>query len=307
MPPMPTMRANTLMNLIDISSWQKGLNLSSLFAANPRLDGVIVKTTQGTMYINPEFPAWAKWLVNNGKPLGLYHYCDGADPEKEAEHFYASYKPYAGTAIPVADYEGDCLSKGTAWLKRFLDAFYALSGIRAMIYCSISVVQTQAFSALTDHPLWIAQYADMNPVNGFLDHPWQMGSVAPFSGYVMQQYTSCGKLASWDGSLDFDLFNGSYAEWVEMARGENTPVPTPTPIPAPAKLKDADPQIVLAVLKNSYGTGENRVRNLKAAGYNPDSVQDKINQLYRVCAKVKADIGNNMAYLNAILWIVRSM
>ena len=295
------------MNLIDISSWQKGLNLQSLFAANPTLDGVIVKVTQGTMYINPEFPAWAKWLVDNGKPIGLYHYCAGDDPEKEAEHFWASATPYNGTAVPVADYEGECLSKGTVWLKRFLERYRELSGVRPMIYCSLSVVRTQNFTALTDYPLWIAQYADMATVNGFLEHPWQKGSVEPFSGYVMHQYTSCGKLRFWDGNLDFDLFNGSYAEWVEMARGENAPVPTPTPTPAPAKLKDADPQIVLAVLKNSYSTGENRVRGLKAAGYNPDSVQDAINRLYRVSAKVKADIGKDMPYLNAILWIVRSM
>ena len=35
------------MNLIDIASWQAGLDLEKLFRLNPTLDGVIVKLTQG--------------------------------------------------------------------------------------------------------------------------------------------------------------------------------------------------------------------------------------------------------------------
>jgi len=294
-----------MMNLIDISSWQKGIDLSILFAENP-LHGVIVKATQGTMYINPEYSAWVKWLADHDKPFGVYHYCDGADAEKEAEHFYASVKPYIGKMIPVADYEGEALPKGTAWLKRFLDRFYALSGVRAMIYCSISVVQTQNFSALTNHPLWIAQYADMNTVNGFLDKPWQKGSVSPFNGYVMHQYTSCGRLNGYSGNLDFDQFNGSYAAWVELARGEEAK-PTPAPTPTPTTLKPADPSIVLSVLKNEYGIGQERISKLKQDGYDPDNIQKKINQLYAVGTKVKQDIGQDMSYLNSILWIARSI
>lgn len=296
------MRANTLMNLIDVASWQRGIDLSAVFAQNP-LHGVIVKATQGTTYINPDYSSWAKWLNDNDKPFGLYHYCDGGDAEKEASFFYNAIRQYVGKAIPVADYEGEALSKGTAWLKRFLDRFYALSGVRAMIYCSLSVIHEQDFTGLTEHPLWIAQYADMATVNGFLDHPWQSGSVSPFSSYVMHQYTSCGRLKGYDGNLDFDQFNGSYSYWLELARGEadQSPVPAPTPT-----LKPADPQIVLSVLKNEYGTGENRVNALRDAGYDPDSVQRKVNELYGIAAKVKRDISAEMPYINSILWIARS-
>lgn len=292
------------MNLIDIASWQKGIDLSILFANNP-LHGVIVKATQGTSYVNPEYTGWVKWLNDNDKPFGFYHYCDGGNAEAEAEHFYRTVKPYIGKGIPVADYEGEALASGTAWLKRFLDRFYALSGVRCMIYCSISVVQEQNFNALTSLPLWIAQYADMKTVNGFVDHPWQKGSVAPFNGYAMHQYTSCGRLNGYKGNLDFDQFNGSYAMWLEMARGESDPTPTPAPTPTPT-LKPADPSVVLDVIKNKYGIGQDRVNALRQAGYDPASVQSKINELYLVASKVKQDIGKNMDYINAILWIARS-
>ena len=293
------------MNLIDIASWQHGIDLATLFKTNP-LDGVVVKATQGTQYVNPDFAGWVKWLSDHDKPFGFYHYCDGADAEKEAEHFYNTVKPYVGKGIPVADYEGQALLKGTAWLKRFLDRFYALSGVRAMIYCSLSVVREQPFYDLTDHPLWIAQYADMNPVYGFVDNPWQKGSVAPFGSYVMHQYTSCGRLNGYNSDLDFDKFYGSYALWLELARGEAQPTPAPAPAPA---LKPADPSVVLDVLKGKYGieaSTPSRSSRLREAGYDPDSVQKKINQLYGIANKVKRDIGNEMPYLNAILWIARS-
>ena len=295
------------MNLIDIASWQHGIDLATLFKTNP-LDGVVVKATQGTQYVNPDFAGWVKWLSDHDKPFGFYHYCDGGNAEAEAEHFYRTVKPYVGKGIPVADYEGDALRKGTAWLKRFLDRFRELSGVNAMIYCSLSVIHEQDFSALTDHPLWVAQYADMNTVYGFLEHPWQKGSVTPFNSYVMHQYTSCERLNGYNSNLDFDKFYGSYALWLELARGEAdpTPAPTPAPAPAPTKLKPADPSVVLDVLKNKYGTGQNRVNALRQAGYDPASVQSKINELYLVASKVKQDIGKNMDYINAILWIARS-
>lgn len=292
------------MNVIDIASWQHGIDLSTLFKTNP-LDGVVVKATQGTQYVNPDFAGWVKWLSDHDKPFGFYHYCDGADAEKEAEHFYNTVKPYVGKGIPVADYEGQALLKGTAWLKRFLDRFRELSGVNAMIYCSLSVIHEQDFSALTDHPLWVAQYADMDTVYGFLDKPWQSGSISPFASYAMHQYTSCGRLNGWGGNLDFDKFYGSYALWLELARGEASTEPKPTPKPTPL-YKPVDPSIVLAVLKNEYGIGRERIVKLREAGYDPAAVQTKINQLYLIAGKVKNDIGDNMSYLNSILWIARS-
>lgn len=291
----------TMMNLIDISSWQKGIDLSVLFARN-NLDGVIVKATQGTGYVNPEYAGWVKWLSEHDKPFGVYHYLDGGDAKAEAQHFYNTVKPYIGKCIPVADFEGEALSKGAYWLRQFLERFRELSGVKPMIYCSLSVVQT--LTGLTDYPLWIAQYADMNTVNGFLDKPWQRGSVAPFDRYLMHQYTSCGRLDGYGGNLDFNQFNGSYAAWMELCRGESTPAPEPTPAPT---LKPADPSIVLAVLKNEYGIGNERVTKLKQAGYDPASVQTKINNLYTTGSNVKKAIGNDISYLNAILWIVRSI
>lgn len=300
------------MNFIDIASWQHGINLETMFRLNPKLDGVIVKATQGTSYVNPDYAEWAKWLANSGKPFGLYHYLDLYGAETEARHFVETVEPYIGKATLTADYEGNTIRKGTVYLKAFLDEVYRLTGVKAFVYVSQSYIATGGFGeiAAAGYPLWLAQYASSTEiVNGFRDNPWQKGSVAPFNGYAMHQYTDCGRLGGWKDNLDFDLFYGSAADWTALcgaAAPTPQPAPTPTPTPTP-RLKPADPSIVLAVLKNEYGIGQSRINKLRSDGYDPDSVQAAINRLYGVAGKVKKDIGNDMSYINAILWIVRSL
>ena len=286
------------MNLIDISSWQSGIDLKTVFAQND-LDGVIVKATQGIGYVNPEYFSWASWLSDNGKPFGVYHYCEGCDPEDEAKHFYNAVKNYIGKAIPVADYEGDVLNKGQSWLKKFLEKFYKLSGVKCMIYCSLSVVSS--LTELTDYPLWIAQYADMNPVYGFLDKPWQKGSVEPFSKYWMHQYTSSGWLDGYNsGALDLDKFYGTVEDWNALAGGSSV-----EPVPEPTTLKGPDPVVIGKVLDGKYGTGTERSAKLKADGYDSNKVQDKINELYAIALSCKKYINGNEEYLNPLIKIVR--
>ena len=167
-----------------------------------------------------------------------------------------------------------------------------------MIYCSISVVQSQDFSSLSTLPLWIAQYADMATVNGFLENPWQKGSVEPFDRYIMHQYTSCGRLNGWDGNLDLDRCYISFAEWCELCRGNVSPS-------VPGKLKDADPVIVSEVLSGKYGIGQDRAAKIKEAGYDPEKVQRKINELYAIALSCKKFVKGNEKYLNSIDYIIK--
>ena len=60
------------MNGIDISRWQKGINLAVV-----PCDFVIVKATQGISYVSPEFTTQIKQAYQLGKKLGVYHYAGG--------------------------------------------------------------------------------------------------------------------------------------------------------------------------------------------------------------------------------------
>ena len=290
------------MNLIDIASYQGDMVLKIMFDRNPSLDGVIVKLTQGTSFVTPQAKDWLDWLVSNNKPFGLYHYLDLYGAEAEAQHFAAKAKPYIGKCPLAIDYEANTIRMGTGYLKKCLDEVYRLTGVKPFVYVSQSFIATQDFGAIVSagYPLWMAQYADMNPVHGFKESPWQKGSFSPWQKITMQQYTSCGYLEGWGHNLDFDLFHGNVEDWTALAKGKDAP---------DTNLKPADPSIVLAVLKNQYGTesdNPSRSSRLLKDGYDPESVQSKINQLYGISSKVKKDIGNEMSYLNSILWIVRS-
>ena len=288
------------MNFIDISNWQSGIDLAAVFSQNA-LDGVIVKATQGTGYTNPKFKEWADWLNTNGKPFGVYHYLQGMDAIAEARYFYDTVRPYIGRCVPCADYEEhSAMQKGTAWLKDFLDEFLRLSGVKCLVYCSQSVTQSQNFNdiARAGYQLWMAQYADYSPVYGFLETPWHKGSVAPFNGYVMQQYTSCGVLKGWTAYLDLDKFFGNADDWQALCGEHEAP---------PAPLKGPDPTVVSEVLMGYYGIGDERAAKLRADGYDPQKVQDKINELYGIAGKIRPIIGDGMDYINSIVKIARTI
>ena len=285
------------MNFIDIASWQAGMDLAVMFARNAKLDGVIVKLTQGTGYVNPYADEWISWLIANGKPFGTYHYMDGSGAEAEARHYAQTLKKYPG-GVPALDYEDTVMAKGAGYLKSCLDEVLRLTGVRPLVYCSLSVVKSQDFTAIAGagYRLWMAQYADYAPVHGFLDKPWQSGSPSPFPAFTAHQYTSCGQLLGWDKRLDFDKVYVTAEEWAAMAGGSTPPAPDP---------KGPDPQVIADVLDGRYGTGLDRAAALTAAGYDAQAVQRKVNELYAAALSAKPYFDENLEYGNSLLKIIR--
>lgn len=273
------------MNLIDISGWQNGLNLEQMFNKNPNLHGAIMKATEGTYYVCPNCDPWVQVAKKLGRPWGFYHFLSGGDPIAEAEFFYKNTSAYFHEGIPVADYEAQALSAGTGYLKRFLDKVYDLSGVKPLVYTSLSVVQGQDFRAIANagYRLWLAQYANMQ-YTGIQENPWQSGSVTPFNGYIMHQYASTGRLSGWGSNLDLDKFMGTLDDWKLLANGDSY-------IPGDDTSKPVTPEIVADVMAGKYGIGDIRRMMLVNEGYNYDEVQGKINELYSLAEKTKKAAG----------------
>ena len=286
------------MNFIDISSWQYGLDLDTLFKNN-NLDGVIVKSSGGVSYVQSTCDKWIQFLHKHNKPFGFYHYLNddnqGASGALEARYFVQNTKSYFGFGMPFADYEGEALKKGTKYLLEFLETVYLLTNVRCGVYTSLSVIQSQDFSEIAkNYPLWVAQYADFNQVNGFLESPWLSGSVSPFNRFIIHQYTSCGHLKGWNGNLDFDKVYLTKEEWEEMCKGKK-----------PDELKGPDATVVSEVLSGRYGTNEKRRKSLIEAGYDPDKVQKKINEIYELANQIRPILKGNMEYINSIVKVVK--
>ena len=214
------------MNGIDVSGWQAGINL----AAVP-CDFVIIKSTQGTSYVNKDCDRAYQQAKAAGKLLGVYHYFSGGDPYAEAEFFVKNVKGYVGEAILVLDWEGEQNSKfsqGPAVAKPFLDKVAELTGVRPLIYMSKSVCRQYDWSSVAAlYGLWVAQYADNNST-GYKSNPWSDNKgYGAWGSPAIFQYSSHGCLSGYNGNLDINIAYMDANGWKSYAGAKSGTVSKP--------------------------------------------------------------------------------
>lgn len=260
-----------VMNGIDISKWQSGIDLSAVKA-----DFVIVKATEGIGYVDKSCDGFFQKALSLGKKLGFYHFARPTnDPVREADFFYNNCRGYFGKGIPILDWESGNTSN-VAWAKRWLDRVYQLSGVKPVIYMSESVVNANNWSAVAaaDYGLWVAKYRDNNPdYNYSMANAGSRPKVKWWKFYCMWQWTSTGRLNGYGGYLDCDVFYGDQSTW-DAYVGKSTSVAKPQPKPA-AKTTS---QLAEEVIAGQWGNGTDRKKRLTDAGYNYDAVQKVVNQ-----------------------------
>lgn len=223
------------LNIIDVSSYQTGMNVGAVAG-----DGVLVKATGGVGYVNPSCNIHVEQTLKAGKKLGLYHFAHetgvSGTAEQEAQFFINSIKNYIGKAMLILDFESDNQTD-EAWAKRWLDYVYAKTGVRPLLYISLSNENATNWRILPNdnYGLWIAQYNNYNVVNGF--QPRELyGNLKHFKSMTMFQYTSSGRLPGWGGNLDFSVFYGDKKTWDAYASINGKPVkPTAPTKPTPSK------------------------------------------------------------------------
>lgn len=249
------------LNCCDVSNWQA-------VGAADGFDGVIIKATEGTGYVDPKCDAHYQRAKEHGKLLGVYHYARpdlGTTAEDEAQYFVDNIKGYIKEAILVLDWES-ANKWDVNWAKRWLDKVYQLTGVKPLIYMSSSVTFAYDWSSVVaaDYGLWVANYGN----NDGSDHG------CPEVGYwgvvAMHQFTS--------NPIDKDNFFGDANAWKAYA-GASGSVPAPAPAPKPAK--KSNEQIADEVIDGKWGNGQDRKNRLIAAGYDYQAVQDIVNK--RLC------------------------
>lgn len=207
------------MNGIDISRWNK------VDLVKVPCDFVIVKATQGTKYVSPEYDTQIAQAESLNKCLGVYHYAGGGGAVLEAEHFINTVKPYIGKAILVLDWEGEQNPNfgnpiyAMAWLAYVKQK----TGITPFIYMSKSVCRQYAKQWDSSYPLWCAQYKNQNPT-GYQDNPWtDSKGFGAWSDCKILQYSSKGQLPGYSGNLDLDKSYMDGDEWLRWAQGDIIP------------------------------------------------------------------------------------
>ena len=202
------------MNGIDISSYQAELNAGIIPS-----DFVFIKATEGTKYINPTWREQAGQVIQTNKLLGFYHFSSVENPIAEADFFISVVKDYIGKAVLVLDFEAGAINAwGNVGARQFLNRVKEKTGVYPMIYMSAEVTRQFNWSTISNtNPLWVAQYASMNPT-GYQSEPWTDGKgYGAWSSAAIHQYSSAGSLANWNGNLDINLAYINANQWKALA------------------------------------------------------------------------------------------
>ena len=176
-------------------------------------DGVIVKATQGTSYVNPRCNHQWDLAGQLGKLRGLYHYAGGGNPEAEAQYFINNIKNYVGKAVLILDWESyqNASWGNTSWARRFVDEVHRLTGVWCLIYVQKSALW-QVANCASKCGVWVAKYASMNWNSWTLpDMSVSSGAFAYLTGW---QFTG--------GDMDRSIFYLDANAWNKIASGDGT-------------------------------------------------------------------------------------
>jgi hypothetical protein len=198
---------------------------------DPHADGVIVKATQGTGYVNPRCNHQWDLAGSLGKKRGLYHYAGGGDPVAEAQFFVSNIKNYVGKGILILDWEGYQNSAwgNTNWARQFVDEVHRLTGVWPLIYVQESALW-QVANCANSCGVWVAKYASMTWGSWTL--PGMNVSSGAFKFLTGWQFTG--------GDMDRSIFYLNADSWDKLANPEGTKTPElpaskPNPAPTPVK------------------------------------------------------------------------
>lgn len=238
---------------IDISHHQKGLDLSKIDC-----DFVIIKATEGVGYVDECCDGFFQQALKLGKKVGFYHFARPVnDAVKEAQFFYENTKNYFNHAIPVLDWEAEN-RWNVAWAKAWLDEVYRLSGVKPMIYMSLTVMVNYDWTPVVngDYGLWLAYYGK-NPASFDYNNKWAVKPVPKWWSFIrMWQWTSQGYLKGWKDNLDCNIFYGDEVAWDKYAGAKDEtpvkpePVSEPTPEPEPDdEFSDEEKSLIMKIIR----------------------------------------------------------
>ncbi|HJA23539.1 MAG TPA: SH3 domain-containing protein [Candidatus Limosilactobacillus intestinavium] len=169
--------------------------------------GVIVKATQGTGYVNPRCNHQWDLAGQLGKLRGLYHYAGGGNPEAEAQFFINNIKNYVGQGILILDWESYQNSAwgDTNWSLRFVTEVHRLTGVWPLIYVQESALW-QVANCAKYCGVWVAKYASMTWYSW--DLPNMNVSSGAFQFLTGWQYTG--------GDMDRSIWFLDEAGWKKL-------------------------------------------------------------------------------------------
>lgn len=196
-----------MINFIDISSYQADLNL---VAVSSSIQGVIVKATEGTSYVNPYCDRHYQQAKSANLLRGFYHFAGSGDPLAEAAFFYRNVLGYLHDGIPVLDWEGN---QTVDWVNKFVRQFHNLTVIWPWIYAN-----PWRFNQGGVEPncaRWVASYPEVSRPTFAQAASWKCPTAD--GNVVAWQFCSDGRVSGYNSNLDCSVYYGDRESWLRYA------------------------------------------------------------------------------------------
>lgn len=296
------MKKNDL--FIDVSS-HNGYDITGLLEQMGTTN-TIIKVSESTSYLNPCLSA----QVEQSNPIGFYHFArfggDSKEAEREARYFLDNV-PKAVQYL-VLDYEDDAsgdVQANTSACLRFMQMI-AEAGYKPIYYSykpfTLENVDYQQILAEFPNSLWIAGYGLNDGTANFEYFPsmdgirwWQYSSNPYDKNIVLLDDSEEDILISKNTSKSLDtvaneviqgiwgngqerfdnLTNAGYNAQAVQDR-VNAILNDETPINSASSDLDS---VAQEVLQGLWGNGQERYDSLTRAGYDAQTVQDRVNSL----------------------------
>lgn len=197
-----------MLRFIDIS----GNNSISPSDVKSSINAVMVKATEGASYVSPACDPDVQDARRNGIPWGFYHYGRNNDAKREADFFYRNCENYFGEGIPCLDWEE---GQSVAWVNAFVRRIHELSGVWAWIYASKATFNEHS-GVEPNCGRWVAQWPGPS-VDTFGEAESKSKPKLSEGLVCAWQFTNKGRLESYRGNLDLNLFYGDREAWNKYA------------------------------------------------------------------------------------------
>lgn len=205
------MTTTPTVNGIDVSHFQGAVDWAAVKAAGKAF--AFAKASDGITYTDPQFKTNWQGIKAAGLLRGAYHFYESNDdPVAQANNFIKAVGTLAaGDLPPVLDIEAFKGNYGTATLaanvQTWLNTVQQALGRTPIIYTGPSFWNQYMNNQFSAYPLWIAQYGVSQPT---LPNGW--------SKWTFWQSSESGTVAGVTGSVDIDVFAGSMANLLALAK-----------------------------------------------------------------------------------------
>ena len=201
---------------IDVSAYQGRIDWREV--ARNRVHFAFIKASEGNTLRDPRFARNWREARAAGILCGAYHYFQpNRDGRAQANNFAAVVPLRPGDLPPVLDVEAAnfhdvaVMRREVARWLRLIEGRY---GVRPILYSNHGYYTRHLAGHFDDYPLWLAHYEVAKPD-------------LPPARWIIWQHSDEAYVPGIRGTVDFNVFQGSYAALQALRIPETTPAAEP--------------------------------------------------------------------------------